>query len=268
MEMGCDCDTVPLFGERRDKKSSIRSHPVPGVGGFSRLRFPFISRRRLWVPRGKKGSAHPGTGPWCPRGSPRRGRQQKGRREQHPPFPGGIPAARSLSKRNAAGARWNRSPRAGEGSAQHPCPRLGDLRGCPRTLCSLRPLSGCVPHSGSAGEKEMSPLRLIPSPPAAPSSSTWLAQVFHVNDSNKYLIMSRSYRRLAEQPALMRHPGEAGEKRGGRKKIKRKVFLLSPKWFLEARPGRGDGGMRGAEPLVSPERSQLWGRAQVQTRPL
>lgn len=96
----------------------------------------------------------------------------------------------------------------------------------------------------------MSPLRLIPSPPAAPSSSTWLAQVFHVNDSNKYLIMSRSYRRLAEQPALMRHPGERGERRKGeKKKIKRKVFPLSPKWFVEARPGRGAGDA-GEEPLV------------------
>lgn len=96
----------------------------------------------------------------------------------------------------------------------------------------------------------MSPLRLIPSPPAAPSSSTWLAQVFHVNDSNKYLIMSRSYRRLGEQPALMRHPGEVGKRREGGKKIKRKVFPLSLKWFLEARPGRGDGGCEESPSLL------------------
>lgn len=145
---------VPLFGERRDKNSPIRSRPIPAVRGFSRLRFPFISSRRPPAPRGKEGSAPLGTGPWCPRGSPRRGRQQKGGKEgQRPPFPGGIPApsaARCLRKRNAAGARRYRSRRPREGSVQHPRPWLG--------LC------GVVP-AASAPAGRAPPVSRIPPPP-------------------------------------------------------------------------------------------------------
>lgn len=131
-------------------------------------------------------------------------------------------AARSLSETKSSAEAWERGG-------------LSPAALIPLWGGSGRSGSGCVQCRGEGKKKlrkkkkkNSSPLGPIPSPPAAPSSSTWLAQVFHVNDSNKYLIMSRSHRRLAEQPALMRHPGDVGRGGGGRRKRRKlarsKVF--------------------------------------------
>lgn len=157
-------------------------------------------------------SAHPGPNPRYPPGSSRSqpARQPKGG-ENPFYYPDGMRALLGpFPKRKAQPKR---------GSAEGSAPQLS-------SRCGGAP-AGRAPAAFSAGgrekkklrkkkKKNSSPLGPIPSPPAAPSSSTWLAQVFHVNDSNKYLIMSRSHRRLAEQPALMRHPGDVGVGEGER----------------------------------------------------
>lgn len=169
-------------------------------------------------------SAHPGPNPRYPPGSSRSqpARQPKGG-ENPFYYPDGMRALLGpFPKRKAQPKRGS-----AEGSAPQLSSRCGGGSG--------RSGSGCVQCRGEGKKKlrkkkkkNSSPLGPIPSPPAAPSSSTWLAQVFHVNDSNKYLIMSRSHRRLAEQPALMRHPGDVGRGGGGRRKRRKlarsKVF--------------------------------------------
>lgn len=175
------------------------------------------------------------------------------RKGENPSFYRGMRAPRSLSKRNAEpGGRGGLGPKI-------PVPWRGGSAGFgPQHVspAGRAPAGSCsrvrLPEPGEKKKLKSSPHRPIPSPPAAPSSSTWLAQVFHVNDSNKYLIMSRSYRRLAEQPALMRHPGEGGRKKKKSELPRKKVFSALPERLLNAEPG---GRTRGGGSPVPPEGS-------------
>lgn len=205
---------------------------------------------------GAQGSVHLGPSPWCPRASPRRGGSRKEGGGNIPRFPAGCahlalpdPFRNETRAERSDTEAWDlerarpKTPVSGRGEPRRESPPYPPLQPAGLWLC---------PPSGSAAsvgikKKTNFPLCPISSPPAAPSSSTWLAQVFHVNDSNKYLIMSRSYRRFAEQPALMRHPGEVGERREEKElKGRKKVFSALLKAMSKARPdSRGMLGIRG-----------------------
>lgn len=95
---------------------------------------------------------------------------------------------------------------------------------------------------------------LFTAPPPAPAvGSPWLApQIFHVNDCNKYLIMSRSDgRRLSEQPSLRGppHGGEGGGRgvRSGARRQPKKV-VGSERLFLCL---CGKNAQRGGEQISS-----------------
>lgn len=77
--------------------------------------------------------------------------------------------------------------------------------------------------------------------------------------------MSRSYRRLAEQPVLMRHPGEGERKERGKKELKKRKESFSA---LSKLVSISAVRMGSADPLDSSSAIAPVGRARVQTRPL
>lgn len=138
---------VPLSGERRDKRSPILSPPSAASPGCAFHLFPGGHLG------GKRGQRIPGRVLGVPEGRPGGAASGKEGGKSIPRFPAGFP---HRAKRKAAGARWNRSPRPGEGSAITPGPGWGFAGLSPQPLPQLA-APGCVPHSASAGEREMSP---------------------------------------------------------------------------------------------------------------